>query len=248
MQDRLKQAFDAVRAEEELKENTRAFLRGRMAPRPARTPARRLIPVAACLLLLLAGLGGYRAWFTSISVISIDINPSIELGVNRFDRVISVEGYNDEGEELALSLQVRNLNYEQALEQVLTSEELAVYLTGDQVVSITVVGEDETRNGEMLARVEACAAGHGRTYCCAVSAGAVEQAHHMGLSYGKYNACLEVWALDPDFPAQQLQSMTMREIRALIQSLSGGQAGGAGAGGGSGHGAGHGHGHGAGGS
>ena len=30
---------------------------------------------------------------TPVSAVSIDVNPSIELGVNRFDRVVAVEGY-----------------------------------------------------------------------------------------------------------------------------------------------------------
>ena len=31
------------------------------------------------------------------AVISVDVNPSIELSINRFDRVIDVEGYNADG-------------------------------------------------------------------------------------------------------------------------------------------------------
>ena len=30
---------------------------------------------------------------TPTAYISIDINPSLELGINRFDRIVSVEGY-----------------------------------------------------------------------------------------------------------------------------------------------------------
>ena len=40
-------------------------------------------------------------YFTPIAEISIDINPSIELRVNRFDQVISVDGLNGDGQALA---------------------------------------------------------------------------------------------------------------------------------------------------
>ena len=46
----------------------------------------RLVPtLACCLLVLLAGWGGHHAYFTPSAIISIDVNPSLELGVNRFD-------------------------------------------------------------------------------------------------------------------------------------------------------------------
>mgnify|MGYP006964182038 CR=1 FL=1 len=56
---------------------------------------KRVLSVAACLLLLF--LGGRQFYFIPTVKISIDINPSMELGVNRFDRIVSVEGYNDDG-------------------------------------------------------------------------------------------------------------------------------------------------------
>ena len=94
MRDRLKQAFDAVHAEEALKERTKAFVaqqtRGHARRRPALRPS--LAAAFACLCLLFTG--GYWLYFTPTATISIDINPSIELGVNRFNRVVSVEGYN----------------------------------------------------------------------------------------------------------------------------------------------------------
>lgn len=107
MRDRLKQAFDAVHAEEALKERTKAFVaqqtRGHARRRPALRPS--LAAAFACLCLLFTG--GYWLYFTPTATISIDINPSIELGVNRFNRVVSVEGYNADGVKLAGELSVQ---------------------------------------------------------------------------------------------------------------------------------------------
>ena len=49
----------------------------------------------------------------------------------------------------------------------------------------------------------------------------VENAHEAGLSLGKYRVFLEVQALDPDITPEEVQGMTMREIRELIRELSG---------------------------
>ena len=106
MNDKFKEIFGQIRAEEELKNRTRLFLAGKTRGY-ARAGAEKRRPVyavyaAACLLCML--LGGRWLYFTPIAEISIDINPSIELRVNRFDQVISVDGLNGDGQALAQGL------------------------------------------------------------------------------------------------------------------------------------------------
>ena len=48
----------------------------------------------------------------------------------------------------------------------------------------------------------------------------MEQAHEAGLSYGKYKAYLELQALDPTITVVEIQNMTMREIRDLLNAIS----------------------------
>ena len=49
----------------------------------------------------------------------------------------------------------------------------------------------------------------------------MEAAHDAGLSYGKYQAFLALQALDPSVTAEEVQGMTMREIRDRIAALGG---------------------------
>lgn len=62
MSDKMREAFDSVRADEDLKERTRDFLARETRDygrRPAWT-ARRLVPALVCLaLVLVVGLGGW---------------------------------------------------------------------------------------------------------------------------------------------------------------------------------------------
>ena len=223
MNDRIKDAFDQIHAEDELKIRTKAFLASRMSghSRPRVARYRRLIPAAVCLFFLLAGFGGYWAYFMPVAAISIDINPSLELGVNRFDRVVSVEGYNEDGRELASSLKVKYMDYEEAINQVLASESVTGLLSQDQVLTIAVIGQDEERCGRMLSHIESCTQGHENTYCYSAHPQEVAKAHEMGLSYGKYRAFLMLQSLDPTIMPEEIQGMTMREIQDWIQSLSG---------------------------
>lgn len=224
MDRRIKETFDKIHAEEDLKNKTKTFLSEKthkyQANRRRAYTYKHFIPVVVCFFFLVIGLGGYRLYFTEASVISIDINPSFELGVNRFDRVISVKGFNKDGDRLADSLNVRFLNYTDALTQILDNNVIKEYLSRDELLSIAVIGSDETRNEQMLSHIESCTAGHENTHCSSADSEDVESAHEHGLSCGKYKAFLELKALDPDITVDEVRKMTMREIQNLIDSLS----------------------------
>lgn len=262
MEDKLRAAFDSVHAETELKERTLAFLvrAGEAAPvrrRPAGRLRRTIAAAAACLLVLL-GAGGYYTLLVPVSAISVDVNPSLELSLNRLDRVISVKGYNPEGEALAGALDVTFQPYTQALEAILSSEVVSAYLAEDNAVSITVACDNPDKSAQLLSAARACAQGCGQVYCHESGSAELEEAHHAGMSVGKYRAFLELQALDPSVTAEEAQAMSMREIRSRIAALSDGETGTSsgqgsqsssggygqqsGSGGGWGHGGHHGHG------
>lgn len=221
MREQLKRALDNVHAEEELKEQTRAFLARRTRGYTARPGAHpgRLAAAAACVLLLLTGAGGW-ACFTPTSTVSIDVNPSLELNVNRFDRVVSVTGVNQEGQALAETLDLTFLPCTSAVEQLLDSPDLAGYLEEDPAVAITVVGDNTAQRDRLLSGVENVTAQRQGTYCCALDSDEAAQANALGLSYGKYRSYLELHELGSDLTPEEVQQMSMREIRTLLASLS----------------------------
>ena len=102
-----------------------------------------------CCLFLLTGVGGYRLYFTEASVISVDVNPSLELNLNFFDRVISVKGYNEDGENLAEEADVKFLDYKEALEEILYTECVKECMDNEELLLITVAGKDEEKRGNI---------------------------------------------------------------------------------------------------
>lgn len=220
MNDKIRETFAGIQAEEELKEHTKAFLSQKTNGyrRSLFLNPRHVLAVVSCMLILL--FGGRWLYFTPTATISIDINPSIELGINRFDRVISVESYNDDGETWMESLDIRNMDYNEAVRQILADEHLLLLLSDDALLSITVIGSDEAQSSEILSGMQSCTAGKKNTYCYSAHAEDVEEAHALGLSYGKYRAFSELQALDPEITAEEVQNMTMREIRDRIALLS----------------------------
>lgn len=214
MNEALHALFDQVQAEEELKEHTLSFLRERTRGYGARRAGRgALLAAAACAAVMLLA-GGRWLYFTPTAEISIDINPSIELAVNRFDKVVSVCGRNDDGQALAADLDVMYLDCTEAMVRILDSETVSALLAEDGALSIGVIGQEGDQATRLLEELQSCAQGHGGdAYCYFAHHQEVEPAHGLGLSYGKYKALLDAQALDPSMTAQQIQDMTMREIR-----------------------------------
>ena len=102
MNEKWKSAFDQIHAEEALKDHTKKYLSEKIYNRSsAPRPVFRRAAVLAAGLVLLCFIGGSWIFMTPTAYISIDINPSLELGINRFDRIVSVDGYNEDGDDLA---------------------------------------------------------------------------------------------------------------------------------------------------
>lgn len=224
MHERIKEAFGQVRAEEALKDSTMAYLenrtRGYTRAKAEKRPLYAYAAACACLLLTL--LGGSWLYFIPTAEISVDINPSIELQINRFDRVVSVNAFNRDGQELSGALDVRFKTYTAAVEEILSDDTVAALLSKDEILTFTVTGPDEEQSSRIFSNVEAYTAKRGNAYCYIASAEEVAMAHECGLSHGKYRAFLEVQSLDPDITPEDVQDMTMREIRDLIDCHSAG--------------------------
>lgn len=221
MNDRIKAAFDGIHTEDKLKNNTRAFIAGKTRGYTLRMPfIRRIIPAAAAVCLTLALLTTGGLYFIPTARINIDINPSIELGVNRFDKVVSVNPLNDDGKALAESLNIKFTDYYTALNKILENDNVKSLLAQNEVMDITVIETKTSQFDTILSESRSCADGLQNVHCHAANSEEAHAAGQLGMSCGKYRAYLQVLELDPDITPEEIQNMTMREIRELIASLS----------------------------
>lgn len=222
MNDTFKELFGSIQAEERLKEQTKAFLLKRTNGYTGTRPEKRIYRfcAATCICFLFTLIGGYWIYFTPTAQISIDINPSIEMNINRFDQVISVNDFNEDGRELSETLNVKYKSYTDAIEQILSQDTVVTLLSGNEIMTITVIGSDGSQSAKMLSEINEYTAGQSNTYCYFASPEDVAPAHEMGLSCGKYRAFLELQFYDPTITPEIVQGMTMREIRDLINSHS----------------------------
>ena len=218
MDDKLKDALGSIETPERLKRMTKAHIRkatfdyGRSIAR-LKARRRRIAAMAASLVLCIGGAG---LWFKPVTRIGLDINPSLEIRVNALDRVISLDGLNADGEELAQALDVAGMPYDEAMGRIMVSDELGGYLEAGNLLSITVSGWGAE---QALNRVvcRACAvADDDQVFYILADDASVRAAKAEGLTVVQYEALTALRRKNPEATAQQVLDMSMTEIKELI--------------------------------
>lgn len=207
----------------------RAGRAARTERRPARPLTRRAaIALAACLALAAVCVGGYAWAQAPCAYVAIDVNPSIELGINRLGNVASVRAYNEDGERLLQALDLDGLAYADAMAAL--EERLRGYLDDGATVEMTVVCDNERRGAELEQVGVGClsASGSGSVHCSHASSEEHHAAESAGMGLGKYRLYLELVDAGVDISPEEASAMTMRELRALLEDAGSASAGGSG--------------------
>jgi len=225
MDNRIKEAFDAIQTPERLKRTTKACLRkktfdyGRNLMR-LRQRRHRLASALLCLALLLTGTG---LWFVPSASIAVDINPSIELKVNALDRVIALKGKNSDGIEVVKDINVAGMAYDDAMQRILLSQGLEPYLEAGSQITITVAGGGNDAHAEqMLSRVLCRAyniANKENVLYCQVDWETVKAAQKVNLCIPRYLAWQNLLKNDPTITPEDVREIPKEKIRVLAQTI-----------------------------
>ena len=146
---------------------------------------------AAAAILITLGTGSY-AYYKPYGTVSLDINPSIEYTINRFDRVLRVNGVNDDGSDILSEIDVSNLinkSIESALDATIEQIEADGYISdedGNYVVVTANTGK-ESHTDKLVDKLDRTVAGHENMTPIAVkvSDDELNEAHRQGISAGK---------------------------------------------------------------
>lgn len=185
---------------------------------------RRAWLAAACLLLALVGVMGFgvRDYLQPTAYVGIDMNPSIELAVNRYDVVVQVRGVNEDGQRVIDAVDVRFLPFDQALDKLTDSSAFASYVREDSLVEIAVTSDDEQQALQLCAQGDSCLSRTGHHGSCHVANSADRLAAvEAGMGVARYQAAQELLALDSDLTLEDCKSMSMRELRDRIAACEG---------------------------
>jgi hypothetical protein len=187
----------------------------------------------ACALLLFLGAVFYHGYFTATAFLDFDVNPFVELSVNRFGRVIKARAYNGDGEKILAELSLKHKSYRDATRLIVDAAVTGGYLRNEVLLSVTVQTSDAGMESQMLMGVEfgvalAVSGRHItlRTEVFPVSAGVRTEAHQQDISPAKYLAILELREVDPTATLESCRDHSIGEIRKLAQEHAGSRHGG----------------------
>ncbi|MCI9078766.1 MAG: hypothetical protein HFH68_07560 [Lachnospiraceae bacterium] len=220
MAGKIHNAFDHIKADSQLKESTKQFIAKRHNDK---IPAVRCHPelykkfaIICIAIVIVAGINGYLWIKTPVSYISIDVNPSIELALNYFDRVVSVTAYNQEGGEVIKNLSLTGKIYTSAIDTIVESETMNAYLTEESELIFTIAAKSSHENGINTGIKECCGHSGHISQSITTDTGIVQNAHDNGLSIGKYYAYLQLIQYDDTITIDDCRDMSMSEIHGLI--------------------------------
>lgn len=197
-----------------------AVIDGKAARRTARKHRRTplVAALAACLALVALSIGGVAWAWQPYAYVAIDVNPSIELGINRFDRVASTRAYNDDGERVLAAADVQGDTYEQAMTSI--EQALQDYLDDTSAIEVTIICDDRHAASQLedVGTRRLDTSGTGQVHCSHAS----EEEHHAatsaGIGVGKYRVWQELVDAGVDISADEASGMTMRELLDLAEA------------------------------
>ena len=100
-----------------------------------------LIAAAACLVV--AVVAGGVLWRLPIGTVYMRINPEVSMEVNRLDRVVSLEGENNDGAELIAGFSYYGRTVDEVTDDLAELAEDEGYLDDGGTIEVTVESEDE---------------------------------------------------------------------------------------------------------
>jgi hypothetical protein len=217
----LRVALDQIHAEPELKDRTMAYLQAQMRKRQklARSAFRFATVMAAIAMFALSSLFSVRLYAAPSAYVDLDVNPSIELTLNHFGRVLSARGYNDDGTALLREMNLRHKPCANAAQELLEAMIDRGYLT-DSLVTFTVQGDREEHLAAGLRdAVDAVLSRHHAAADVEVSVVSPEvkaQAHDHCVSPATYLAIQELRVDDPSITFEDCAGHSLSELRERV--------------------------------
>lgn len=152
----------------------------------------RLIPAVAAAAVAIVLVAGIKVYATPYGTVSLDVNPSIEYTINRFDRVLNVSGVNEDGSNILAQMDPKallNKDIEDAVELTIEQIEADGYMEDEDGNYIVLAANTERENhtDKVLERLDDKVGGHGniKHMSFKVTKDELENAHEQGISPGK---------------------------------------------------------------
>ncbi len=191
-------------------------------PQPRkRRPAWRLGAVC-CTLVFAAALSWFTQFRVTDSIVTLDVNPSVKIAVNRQQTVLSVEDLNEDARELLSGRDYRGQSLEQAVEALILQLAENGFLKQEHSFVLLSV---ETKNQQRAQQLEDSLSSHIETILhgrqidpviisqsLAPDEASETAAHQYGISPGKLQFIHSILKQNDRYSLEQLAGMTLEDL------------------------------------
>lgn len=174
----------------------------------------RIAAIAACLALVACLIAGAVDFLRPVAYVGIDVNPSVELTLNRFDIVVGTHALNDDGQQALDEAPCMWRPFDDAARE-LDGAMRAIAGEG-AVVEVSIDCDNENRYAALAAQSNDCFGRNGEAHCNRTSAEERQAAHDSGMGVAKYRAYQALQEAGVNISAEKCVSMSMRELRDLL--------------------------------
>lgn len=188
----------------------------------------RITSVAAAFMLMLGLSYGVYSYSSPYSVVNMDINPSVEITVNVFDRIIKTEALNADGEKLIPSGGFKNRKLDEGIAELLEAAVDEGYLKTEEgsAVVFTISSKDEHKSQELHAALEITAEkelSEEKVESTVMVEETTLQKHDdartLGLSPGKLSLIQKLVEEKPDLKVDDLKDTPVKEIMKSLKGI-----------------------------
>lgn len=186
------------------------------------------VVLSLCFTLLLFVAGG---WFYQYrlpsSMISLDINPSIEIKTNRHDQVISVSALNKDAQKVLQSQDFKLEELDTAVASIVTAVIDQGYLTTDRNVILVSVENNSMEKAKILVDslnlvIKKSASAHEMkltvlSQTLEKNKAESEEAKEVGVSVGKLKLLKKIEITNENLTAKSLSHKSMSELLAIAK-------------------------------
>ena len=174
----------------------------------------RIAAIAACVALVACLIGGVADFLRPVAYVGIDVNPSVELTLNRFDIVVGTCALNDDGQRALDEAPCMWRPFDDAARD-LDGAMRAIAGEG-AVVEVSIDCDNENRYAALAAQSNDCFGCNGEAHCDRTNAEERQAAHDSGMGVAKYRAYQALQEAGVDISADECASMSMRELRNML--------------------------------
>ena len=176
---------------------------------------------ASFAILFIAGYFSFDFYFTEVSFVDMDVNPSIELKLNKLDRVIGTYAFNEEGKLILAETDVSNKKMDEAIDMLITEIGEQGYIVEDGLITLVLQTNDKSKEKTLLNRIRklnSVVAKKNELYSdieiFSVDEQVKKNADELDISCGKYLAYTELKEVDPEMSVEECKRSTIQEMKA----------------------------------